>query len=165
VHNFGSRKKNADAHLSCRIPILKVFGWKICWNLQMCGGILFTSTEVVHRPRSDSSLYFWYEEHIANSYGKYKMPAVGVCCPQPCSSAGHRFAASRPGLHYYRRIVSFPQEQIRWYAWYTGFHWESPFVQEMPNPTLRRWKHTEKTRMTHPMHPNNAELRANRVEP
>jgi len=33
-----------------------------------------------------------------------------------------RFAASRSCLHYYWRIVSFPQQQIRWNALQTGFH-------------------------------------------
>jgi len=36
--------------------------------------------------------------------------ALGVCFPQPCSSAGRRFAESRPRLQNYRRIVSFPQQ-------------------------------------------------------
>ena len=39
--------------------------------------------------------------------------ALGVCFPQPCSSAGRRFAASRSRLTNYRRIVSFPQQKIR----------------------------------------------------
>jgi len=33
--------------------------------------------------------------------------ALGVCFPQPCSSAGRRFAASRSRVQNYRRIVSF----------------------------------------------------------
>jgi len=39
--------------------------------------------------------------------------ALGVCFPQPCSSAGRRFAASRSLLQNRRRIVSFPQQKIR----------------------------------------------------
>jgi len=42
--------------------------------------------------------------------------ALGVCFPQPCSSAGSRFAASRSRLKYYWRIVSFPQQKFRWHA-------------------------------------------------
>jgi len=34
-----------------------VFGRKICWNSLMCSGILFASTEIVQRPRSDFSLH------------------------------------------------------------------------------------------------------------
>jgi len=40
---------------------------------------------------------------------KNKMLALGVCLPQTCSSAGRRFATSKSRLHYYQRIVSFPQ--------------------------------------------------------
>jgi len=35
-----------------------VFGRKICQNLPMRSGILFTSIEVVHRPKSKSLLHF-----------------------------------------------------------------------------------------------------------
>jgi len=45
---------------------------------------------------------------------KINFQALGICFPQPCSSAGRRFAASRSRLQYYRRIVSFPQQKIRW---------------------------------------------------
>jgi len=62
--------------------------------------------------------------------------ALGDCFPQPCSSAGRRFAASRSRLQNYRRIVSFPQKKNRWNVLETGFHWESAFVWEIPNPTL-----------------------------
>jgi len=47
---------------------------------------------------------------------KNKMLALGVCFPQPCSSDGRRFAASRSRLNYHRTIGWFPQEQIRWNA-------------------------------------------------
>jgi len=39
--------------------------------------------------------------------------ALGVCSPQPCSSAGRRFATSRSRLQNYRRIVSFSQQKFR----------------------------------------------------
>jgi len=39
--------------------------------------------------------------------------ALGVCFPQPCSSAGRRFVAFRSRLQNYRRIVSFAQQNIR----------------------------------------------------
>jgi len=54
---------------------------------------------------------------ILGAFGKFarqnKMLAVGVCLPQTCSNAGRRFAVSRKRLHYYRRILSFPQQQIQ----------------------------------------------------
>jgi len=45
-----------------------------------------------------------------------KMLSLGVCLPQPCLSAGRRFAASRSRLNCYEQFVSFPQQQIRWNA-------------------------------------------------
>jgi len=39
--------------------------------------------------------------------------ALGVCFPQPCSSAGRGFTASRSRLQNYRRIISFPQPKFR----------------------------------------------------
>jgi len=65
---------------------------------------------------------------------KYIFPALGVCFPQTCSSAGRWFAASKSLLHYYWRIVS--QRWFRWNALYTGFYWESAFVREITNSTL-----------------------------
>ena len=55
------------------------------------------SPEDVHRPRSRSK----------------NLLALGVSFPQPCSSNGCRFAASRSRVQNYRRIVSFPQQKFR----------------------------------------------------
>jgi len=48
---------------------------------------------------------------ILGTYSKFARKnnflALGVCSPQPCSSAGRRFAASRSSLQNYRRIVCF----------------------------------------------------------
>jgi len=63
--------------------------------------------------------------------------SLGVCFPQPCSSAGRRFAASRSRLQNYRRIVWFPQQKIRWNTLY----WESTLVREILNPTLIQLNH------------------------
>ena len=63
----------------------------------------------------DMSLFYIL---ISGAYGKFARQntflALGVCFPQTCSSAGCMFATSRSRLHYYWRIVSFPQQQIRW---------------------------------------------------
>jgi len=40
------------------LRLKNAFGSKMCWNLLMCGGILFASTEVVHRSRLDFPLHF-----------------------------------------------------------------------------------------------------------
>jgi len=54
---------------------------------------------------------------IFGTYSKFARKnnflALSVCFPQPCSSTGRRFAASRSRLQNYRRIVSFPQQKIR----------------------------------------------------
>ena len=71
------------------------------------------STEVVHRLRSKSPLHF----DIRNKFTwKNNFLALGVCFPQPCSSAGRRFVVSSSHLRNYRRIVSFPQQKFRWNA-------------------------------------------------
>jgi len=50
---------------------------------------------------------------ISGTYSKFarknSVLALGVCFPQPCSSAGRRYAASRSRVQNYRRIVSFPE--------------------------------------------------------
>ena len=89
-----------------------VFGCQICQNLPSRGSILFASTEKVHRPRSDSPLHIDIKNIWQICTAKTKMSALSVCFPQTCSSAGCRFAASRSRLHYYRRIVSLPQQRI-----------------------------------------------------
>ena len=64
--------------------------------------------------------------------------ALGVCFTQPCPSAGRKFAASRSRLQNYQRIVWFQRQKIRWNAlsgFQFGFHWESAFGREIPNPT------------------------------
>jgi len=71
------------------------------------------------------------------------MLEIGVCFPQACPSAGHRFAASRSGVDYSRRIGSFPQKsswiRLNLKVLYVGsFHWKCTFVcqRTKPNPTL-----------------------------
>jgi len=55
---------------------------------------------------------------ILGTYSKFALKnnflALGVCFPQPRSSAGRRFAASRTRVQNYRRIISFPQPKFRW---------------------------------------------------
>jgi len=126
VHNFGTCKRNASVvvvvvslliqlnspaqAVQCRLPNKKrvwpqnlsevdtaqpqSFG-KLCMctdldRTLLCNLILRTCTKFV-----------W----------KHKMPALGVCFLQPCSSAGCRFATSTSRLQYYRQNVSFPQKK------------------------------------------------------
>ena len=67
------------------------------------------SPKVVHRPRSQSPLQFDIRTH-SKFTREHNFPALGVCFPQPCSSAGRMFAMTRSRLQYYRRIVSFPKK-------------------------------------------------------
>jgi len=91
------RGKNVFRHRKTRILPLR------------CGSS-DASPEVVRRPRSRS-----LDILIIGAYSKFAQNyflALGVCFPQPCSSAGRRFAASRSRLQNYRRIVSFPQQKF-----------------------------------------------------
>jgi len=78
-------------------------------------GILFANPEVMHRPTllHPTPLYISTSETFSKFVRKNKMLALGVCLPQPCPSAVHRFAASRSCLNYYQQFVSFPQQRIR----------------------------------------------------
>ena len=99
------------------------------------------SPEVVHRPRSEFPLHFnmWTYSKFAR---ENNFPALSVCFLQSCSSAGHKFAASRLRVQNLPRIVSCPQQKFQWNALSTGFHWESAFVREIPNPTLKPENHS-----------------------
>jgi len=96
-------------------------GKKTCFD---AGKIGFCQCAAVHQtqvPNScidvDLSLLYIL---ILGTYSKFAREnnflALGVCFPQPCSSAGRRFAAPRSRVQYYRRIVSFPQPKNRWNA-------------------------------------------------
>jgi len=88
-----------------------VFGGRIRWKLALRSRILFASTESF----TDLDSTFLYIS-ISRTYTIFvltnKMLALGVCLPQPCSSAGRKFAASRSRVDYYRPICSFPHERI-----------------------------------------------------
>jgi len=70
-----------------------VFGRRIRWKSALRSRIFFASTEVMHRPRSDSPLHI----DIKNTYQigtENTMLALGVCFPQP--QAARAMAASLP---------------------------------------------------------------------
>jgi len=109
--------------------------WPPCRQIR-CAAVLQTQVPKLCTDLDLGLLYIL----ILGTYSKFAWEnnflALGVCFLQLCSSAGRRFAMSRSRLKNYRRIVSFPQQKNRWNAWWTGFHWESAFVREIPNPTL-----------------------------
>ena len=56
------------------------------------------------------------------------MLALGACFPQPCSSAGHRFAVSRLRLNYYGQFVQFHKDQFdkMLFRWIHKFDGQTP---------------------------------------
>ena len=79
---------------------------------------------------------------ISREYSKFARKnnflALGVCF-QHTLERWPQVCRVRIKFVFYRRMVSFPQRWIRWNALQTGFHWESAFVREIPNPTLIHW--------------------------
>jgi len=78
-----------------------------------CAAVLQTQVPKLCTALDLSLLYIL----ILGTYSKFARKnnflALGVCFPQPCSSAGRRFAATRSRVQKYRRIVSFPQQKPR----------------------------------------------------
>jgi len=78
-----------------------------------CSAVLQTQVPKLYTDLDLCILYIL----ILGTYSKFARKnnflAPGVCFPQPCSSAGRRFAASRSRVQNYRRIVSFPQQKFR----------------------------------------------------
>jgi len=75
----------------------------------------FVSTQKVHTPGS-SLLYILRLWTYSKFTRKNNCFARSVCNPQPCSSTGRRFAASRSRLQIHQRIVLFAQQKFRWNA-------------------------------------------------
>ena len=100
----------------------------------LCTCSLFANTQ---KKCTDIDLVLFYILLLgvwSNLPREKKILALGVRFPQPCSSAGHRFAATGPRLHYYTTNCFASTRWIQWNALYTGFHWESAFVREIPHP-------------------------------
>ena len=81
-----------------------------------CVAVLQTQVPKLCTDLDISLLYILILRTYSKFARKNNFIALGVCFPQPCSSAGRTFAVSRSRLQYYRRIVSFPQQKIRWNA-------------------------------------------------
>jgi len=137
VHNFGTCVWRTAAQW--RLPEEKVFGHNknrilpLRWSFLVLQLKLCTDIDLI-------LLYVLILGTYSKCARKNNFPALGVCFPQPWSSAGRRFATSRSRLQNYWRIVSFPQQKFRRNALWTEFHWESAFVRKIPNPTLSVWK-------------------------
>ena len=81
-------------------------GRKFGRHSPLCSGILSASSKVVHRPRLDSSLHFDIG-NICKFTRENIILVLGVCFPQPSSSAGYVLVASRSRLDCCRQIGSF----------------------------------------------------------
>ena len=99
------------------------WGWVFLKRRRILGGIWFTThfIEFTHAaiffsqvPKKCTDLYISLLYFLMlGTYNKFAREnnflVLGVCFAQPCWSASRRFATSES--HYYRRIVSFPQQQ------------------------------------------------------
>jgi len=97
--------RNARFRFFCRAK-------NVFFGSRHCAAVLFSP---VLKNCTDLDLSLLYTL-ILETYGRFDRTnnflALGACFPQPCSSAGRRFAASGSRLHYYRRIASFPQRRL-----------------------------------------------------
>jgi len=80
---------------------------------RLCASVLKTQVPKSCTDLDLSLLYILILGTYSNFARKNNFLALGVCLPQPCSSAGRMFAASRSRVHNYRRIVSFAQQKFR----------------------------------------------------
>ena len=106
---FGTGKNNATA--LWRLPINYAANQIFKSEVATAQLHFFEGPGKVHRPRSDSLLHFDMRT-CSKFVRKNKMQALGVCFPQPCSSADRMFAASRSRLDYYRRIEKNLKTQV-----------------------------------------------------
>jgi len=88
----------------------------VFFESRYCAAVLFSQVPQKCTDLDLSLLYILVSGtyHHSKFSGKNNFLAPGVCFPQPCSSAGRRFAASRSRLQNYRRFVSFSQPKNRW---------------------------------------------------
>jgi len=79
-----------------------------------CAAVLFSQVPKKCTDLDLSLLYILTLGTYSKVTRKNIFPAPGVCFPQPCSSDGRRFAASRSRSQNYRRMVSVPQCPYSW---------------------------------------------------
>jgi len=109
VHNFGTYVWRTAAQWQNPIfPASKHFFFS---RSHHCVAVLQTQVPKLCTDLDLSLLYILIWGTYSKFARKNNFPALGVCFPQPCSSAGRMFAVSRSRLQYYRRIVSFPQKK------------------------------------------------------
>ena len=82
-----------------RVPPAEKIG---IWH---CAAVLFSQVPKKCTDLDLSLLYILTSGIYSKFARENNSLALGVCFPQPCSSAGRRFAASRSRLKNYQRIV------------------------------------------------------------
>jgi len=103
VHFLGICEKKTA--VQCQIPIVSSGETRFFSGSRHCAAVFFLQ---MHKKCTDLDLSLLYISSLG-IYSKFARKrnflALGVCFPQPCSSAGRRFAASRSRLQNYQRIV------------------------------------------------------------
>jgi len=77
-----------------------------------CAAVLQTQVPKLCTDLDLRLLYIWTLGTCSKFARNNSFLALGVCFPQPCSSAGRMFAAPRSRVQKYRQIVSFPQQKF-----------------------------------------------------
>jgi len=95
-----------DKYFNSRV----VFRFKNVFDRKICRKLALRSRIFLQVPKLLTDLdQILLNILILKTYTKFiRKNKMSVCLPQPCSSTGRRFAASKSRLQYCRRIVSFP---------------------------------------------------------
>jgi len=114
VHCLGTCEERTATQ--CQIPIFWANETLHFLGSLHCAVILFSQVPQKCTDLDLSLLYILTKGTYSKYARKNNFLALSICFPQPCSSSGRKFAASRARLKNYRRIVPFPQQKNRWNA-------------------------------------------------
>ena len=94
---------------------------------------------------------WWLSKKMSFGMQETSEFGIAVLFSQVTPPKGHRSMAAcllhpRSRLHYYWRIVSFPQFFFWMKCLETGFYWESAMVREILNPILNSLAHVTRAR-------------------
>jgi len=100
-------------HVFSRKSPLRSGSWRLPKKMGHCAALLLSQVPKKCTDLDLSLLYILASGTYSNFARKNNFLALGVCFPQPCSSATRRFTVSRSRLKNHRRIVSFAQQKNR----------------------------------------------------
>ena len=106
MHNFGTCDWRTAAQW--RNPIFFCVETHFLLGNRNCAAVLQSQVPKLCTDLDLSLLYILILRTYSRFARKNHFLSIGVCFPQPCSSAGHRFAASISCIQNYRQIFSFP---------------------------------------------------------